>query len=161
MSDQPTPPQDADEEPAKRGKKKLIIMAAVLLLVLGGGAFGFLKFFSGSAEPEEGAEAASEQPSEGDVLDIATLTSTVAGDAQLARVGLAVVTTEDALAEDVEAKFPLVKDAAVSELARSDATALRTVEGADDLRARLTKRAKKIYPDGEVVRVLLTELVVQ
>ena len=66
MSAEPTPPQDADEEPAPKGKRKLIIMAAVLLLLLGGGVFGFLKFLSGSDDPEEAADAASEQPSEGE-----------------------------------------------------------------------------------------------
>jgi hypothetical protein len=31
----------------------------------------------------------------------------------------------------------------------------------DELRNRLTARAQEVYPDGEVVRVVLTELLVQ
>jgi flagellar FliL protein len=142
----------------KGGKRKWFVIAGVLLLV-GAGAYFGLQFFGGG-EAEAG-EAESEPPAEGEVLDVATLTTTVGGDASLARVGLAVVLTEGAAADPVTARFPLLKDAAVSELAASEAQELRTADGANRLRRRLTRRAQQIYPDGEVLRVLLTEMVIQ
>lgn len=156
MSDQPEA-VDTDAPPRKSRRKLILIVALALGLVAGG--IGAAAFLGGSDEAPE--EQASEEPPEGAVLNVATLTSTVQGDANLARVGLAVVTSEGAAQEQVVEKFPLVQDAAVSELARMPADELRTPEGADALRRRLTRRAKRIYPEGEVLRVLLTELVVQ
>lgn len=148
------------EATGKKGKRKLFVIVGLVLVVAAGAFFG-LRFFSGGEAGAEEAESEREAPGEGEVLDVATLTTTVAGDATLARVGLAVVLSEEATGDVVTPRYPLLKDAAVSELARTDAQTLRTAEGADDLRARLTKRARRIYPDGEVLRVLLTELVVQ
>lgn len=151
---------EGDAEEKKGGKGKLFMIVG-LVVVLGAGAFFGMKMFGGSDAEAEETPSESEPPPEGEVLEVATLTTNVSGNANLARVGLAVVMSEGAATDMVTAKFPVLKDAAVSELARSEAETLRTAEGADDLRKRLTKRAKKIYPDGEVLRVLLTELVVQ
>jgi flagellar FliL protein len=145
----------------KKGGKRKLFMIAGLVVVLGAGGVVGMKMLGGSDAQAEEAPSQSEPPAEGEVLDVATLTTNVSGDANLARVGLAVVTSEGAATDMVEARYPVLKDAVVSELARTDADKLRTAEGADDLRKRLTRRAKKIYPDGEVLRVLLTEVVVQ
>lgn len=151
---------DAGGEGEKKrgGKRKLFVIIGAVALVAAGAFFG-MRLFGGS--DAEAAEAESEPPAEGEVLDVATLTTTVGGDASLARVGLAVVLSEDAVGDDVSGRFPLLEDAAVSELAATEAQELRTADGADALRKRLTKRAGEIYPDGEVLRVLLTELVIQ
>ncbi|HSK97482.1 MAG TPA: flagellar basal body-associated FliL family protein [Euzebyales bacterium] len=155
-------PADAEGNGEKKGKgkRKLLIIIGVVV-VIAAGAFAGLQFLGGS-DAEAGEEASeSEPPAEGEVLDVATLT-TVAGGNSLARVGLAVVLSETATADTVSGRFPLLKDAAVSELASTMGEDLRTAEGADALRRRLTKRAKEdIYPDGEVLRVLITELVIQ
>lgn len=159
MSEQPEPATDAAEPaPRGRGRRRLVLVVALVLGLVAGGV-GFAQFLGGG-EPDAD-NAPTEQPVEGAVLTVATLTSSVRGDAELARVGLAVVTVEGAAESEVVERFPLVQDAAVSELARTPATELRTARGADALRRRLTRRAQDIYPDGEVLRVLLTELVVQ
>ena len=150
--------QDVTEQAPKKSRRKLVIIA-VLVVVLAGGGFAAMTFLGGGEEEPEWTEQ--QATPEGAVLDVATLTSTLSGDASLARVGLAVVAAEGAAEDQVVARFPLIKDAAVTELARTAPDELRTADGADQLRRRLTKRTRKIYPDGEVLRVLLTELVVQ
>ena len=150
---------DATGDDGKKGGKRKLFMIVGALVVVTAGAFFGLRFFGGSSAEAE--EVESQPPAEGEVLEVATLTTTVGGDASLARIGLGVVLSEEAVADVVSARFPLLEDAAVSELAGAEAQDLRTAEGADALRRRLTKRAQEIYPDGEVLRVLLTELVIQ
>lgn len=143
--------------PEKRGgRKKIIAVVGVLVLFAAGGVMG-----SKLLQPAEAAESAAE-PSveEGAVVDVATMTASL-GEGHLARVGFAVVQSADAVDADVAARFALLKDAAIDEIASSDPDQLATPDGVDDLRARLTARAAALYPDGDVIRVVLTELVVQ
>ena len=150
-------PQVAEASP--RTRKKLVMMLAALLVVGGIGGFLALKVLSA---PASGAPVVEAPPVEGEVIDVAEMTASLSGkEPHLARVGFAVVLTEGADAAAVSARFALLKDAAVSELAASDADELITPAGVDDLRGRLSDRAAAIYPDGEVIRVVLTELVVQ
>ena len=151
---------DAGTPEKKAGKKKFLILG-VAAVVAGLGGFFTMKMMAPPAA--EAAVAATETPpAEGAVIDVAEMTATLAGDTtHLARVGFAVVLSADADPALVEPKFALLKDATVDEMARSSAAALITPEGVDDLRARLSARALEIYPDGEVVRVVLTQLVVQ
>lgn len=139
-----------------RNKKKLLFVAGALVLFAAGG-FAALKML----EPAEAAEPVAEPTvEEGAVLEVAEMTASL-GSAHLARVGIAVVLSAEAVEEQVVGRFPLVKDAAIDEIASSDPARLATPEGVDDLRARLTARATTLYPDGDVLRVVLTELIVQ
>lgn len=150
--------QGAETKKGAAGKKKLVILV-VLALALGAGGFMAMRMLSAPAAEEPVAEPT---PVEGEVLDVAEMTATLAGDTpHLARVGFAVVLEESADSALVESKFALLKDAAVTELTESSADELVTPAGVDDLRSRLSVRARDVYPDGEVLRVVLTELVVQ
>lgn len=142
------------------GKKKKIIAAAAALVLFATGGFVGTKLLNpaeAAAADEPVAEATVE---EGAVVEVATMTASL-GQGHLARVGFAVVQSTDAVQEVVAGRFPLLKDAAIDEIASSDPAQLATPEGVDDLRARLTTRAAGLYPDGDVLRVVLTELVVQ
>jgi flagellar protein FliL len=161
MAEAEAPAQtDGTDAGTPKGKKKLLVLALVAVLA-GLGGFFAMKMLS-PATAEAATPASEPPPEEGAVLEVAEMTATLAGDTtHLARVGFAVVTAADADPTLVEPKFALLKDAAVDEMAASSAAALITPEGVDDLRARLTARALDIYPDGEVLRVVLTQLVVQ
>ena len=143
------------EEKKKGGKKKLILVV-VLLAALGGGYF-FM--FGGSSAPEE---PVSTEPVEGAVIDGATMTVGLTGEGNsLARVSFAVVLSEGADSAVVGNKIQILQDAALTTISQYTAPDLRSVEGLDRLRAELTERALEIYPDGEVIRVVLTEVIVQ
>jgi flagellar protein FliL len=150
----------APTEAAKGGKKKLILILAVVLVLGGGGGVGAMLLLGGDAEAEEVAEEA--PPEEGLVAPVAEMTANLAGPTTaFARVQFSAVLTADAKLADVEPKFPLLKDAAISELSTFQADHLRTTQGMEDLRVRLAERAAEIYPDGQVLRIILTELLVQ
>lgn len=148
----PAPPV-APAEDAPKGKKKLIVIVLAILLV-GAAAWFFL------LAPQDEAGAA--EVVDGAVVPLEAMTTTT-GTAALhhARVALALVLAEDADAATVTARAPLLQDALLREIATMDADHLRSAAGSDQLRTNLTAHAQEVWPDGEVLRVVLTELLVQ
>jgi flagellar protein FliL len=147
---------DVPPTPAK-GRKKLLLVAGVVVLVLvGGGAFLLL---GSDAEAEEEVGTVIE---EGPVVPVADMTANLAGSQiHFAKLSFAAVLTPDADAKLVGERFPLLRDAAITELSTMPAEHLRTTAGMDELRSRLSGRASDLYPDGEILRIVLTELLVQ
>lgn len=142
------------------GKRKTLLIAAFVLVAVLAGVGGFL-LTGGSAEAE--AAAPTEPPAEdGAVLDVAEMTANLAGpEVHYAKLSFAAVLIAGADEAAVAERFPLLRDAAITELSTFQVEHLRTTEGMEELRKRLTARAQAVYPDGEVRRVVLTELVVQ
>lgn len=150
----PAPTLLEEEAAPSGGKRKLILIVLVLLLVAGGAA----KFLLGpGAEEADAAEVV-----EGAVVPLEPLTTTT-GTATLshARVALALVLVEGADEVAVTERAPLLQDALLREVATLNADQLRSSEGSDQLRTALTAHAQEIWPEGEVLRVILTELLVQ
>lgn len=151
----PAPPDLLeDEESGSGGKKKLLVIALVVLLVAGAAAWFLVIAPGGEAEAAEVVE--------GTVMPLDPLTTTT-GTAALhhARVALALVLTEDADEGAITARAALLQDALLREVATMNADLLRSADGSNQLRANLTTHAQEIWPDGEVLRVVLTELLVQ
>lgn len=149
LTDKPVTEQGAS--PNRR--KRLLLVGAVILLVVAGIAFFVLR---------GGEDAGDKPPADGPVVEVAQMTANLAGSqVHYVRFGFAAVLRDGLVAADVEGRFPLLKDAALTEVQTLSAEVLRTPEGIDELRRRLTDRAAGVYPDGQVLRVVLTELVVQ
>ncbi len=135
----------------KLGPKKLLLLAVVLAAVAAVATSTLLPGEDPDGEPEEGA-----------ILEVAQLTANLGGeDLRYARVGFAVVAAADVETSEVERRFPLLQDAAISQIGSMTPDDLHGEEGIDRLREALTERAREIYPDGEVLRVAITELLVQ
>ncbi len=145
-----------DEAP-KKGKKKLIIMVVGAAAVAGGAFF----FLSG------GDEAAAEEPEvvevvEGPVIEGDQMTVNLADDEpRYARLKFAVVLPEGSDSAAVGERIPLLKDAILDVVSEYDAEALRAPSALDELRTEFTERSASVWPDGEVLRVVITELLVQ
>lgn len=156
MVDQIEAPQ---QEEKKGGAKKIIIMI-VALLAVAGGVYFFM--FAGAGAPEPEPEAT--EPVEGVVIDGATMTVALQGDGDtinFVRISFAVVLAEGADSTIVGNRIQILQDGALTVIAGYTASELRTVEGLDRLRADLSAKALEVYPDGEVMRVVLTEVIVQ
>lgn len=148
----PAVPETAPAPPRRR--RKLVLVGVAVLLVAAGAAV-FLRSGSDDSDPDAPAV-------EGAIVEVAQMTANLAGPAvHYARIGFAAVLAADVMPSDVEGRFPLMRDAALSEIGTLPADHLRTPEGVEELRNRLTARARSIYPDGQVLRIVLTELVVQ
>jgi flagellar protein FliL len=155
----PAPLLDDEDEGRSRGRGRLLVLLAVLVGVAVGAGW-FLLLGPGAAAAE--AEAPGGEVTEGAVLELPPLTTTT-GTATLrhARVALGLVLTEGADETAITARAPLLQDALLREIATMDADHLRSSTGSDQLRGNLTEHAQTIWPDGEVIRIVLTELLVQ
>jgi len=142
--------------PAPRRRRLLLLLLAAGLAVAGAGlAFGPWGGGDGAVDEHETV-------ADGEVVVVGGMTTSLGGDTQAyARVELAVVLRPDADRTTVEPRFPVLRDAALTVIMSFRPSELRTVEGAERLRVELTDRAQQVWPDGEVLRVLVTDLVVQ
>ncbi len=58
-------------------------------------------------------------------------------------------------------KVPLMRDATLTVMTDFDSEELQTAKGMERLRQELSDAIVEIFPDGEVIRAVLTELIVQ
>ena len=155
---------DEEEVAEEQGgsKKKFIIIGAVVAVA----AVGYFMFGGGGGEvPEEDMVAEEDmEPVEGEVIEIGKMTIVLADEGEslrYARVGLAVVMSELGDSGVVGTKVSLIQDAAITVMSEMTSAELRGAEGATLARERLTEEVLKIFPDGDVVRVVLTEMILQ
>lgn len=146
---------DAEEEGGGRGR--LLVIILVVLLVVGGGGGAAWWLLGGSADADEPRELV-----EGEIVTLESLTTTT-GEAQLrhARVGIALVLAEGERADQIASREPLLMDALLREVAGMEADELRSREGSERLRQRMTVEAQSIWGEEVVLRVVLVELLIQ
>ena len=148
-------------EVKKSGKGKLIGIVLAAMLVGGVGA-KFTVLSGGKASKSGKATATpSPAPTPGPVIDLGDLTINLAEPSRYALVGLAVELGKTAKPETITAQMPLLKDASVRKLSGISAAALLSLAGQDQVRAELTDQAQQIFGKDAIVRVLLTEVLVQ
>ncbi len=144
--------------PVADKKRRLPLLIVAVVVLVGAGVAGKM-FLLPAPEAEAGASV---EPEEGAVVTIGQMTTSLAGGGtHYARVDLAAVTNAAADPATLEERFPLMRDQALDVLMGFSADELRTVEGADALRAALTERAQEVWEDEEVLRIVLTDLLVQ
>lgn len=155
MADTLAVPLPTDD--SEKGSRRTLVIVVVVVLVLAAVAAKAL-LFPGSAA-DAGPPAT---PVEGEVVTIGQMTTSLAGGGtHYARVELAAVANAAADAAGLEDRFPLMRDQALTVLMGFTADQLRTVEGADALRVALTERAQQVWEDDQVLRIVLTDLLVQ
>jgi flagellar FliL protein len=146
---------EGEEVKKKGGLVKKIVLLVVPLALGAAGAKLFLP--SGEAAPPT-----TTLPKEGEVLVVETFTVNLEGDSgRFGRVGFGVVLKEGANAEEIKAKLPILKDAALSILAEYTPGTLSSAEGMASLREELSHAAHELIDEEEIIRVVLTEVVVQ
>lgn len=150
-----------DTTPQKKGKGKLFaIIGGVVVLAGAAGAFFFLG--GGGEAEEEAATTSTLVPTEGEVIESDEMTVNLAdATPRYARIKFAVVLPEDGDSAVVGNKFPLLKDRVLDVLARFSADQLLASGGLDAVREQLSEEAQDVWPNGEVLRVVVTEMLVQ
>lgn len=160
--------QSDDAADAAAAKKKKMMMGVGGLVVAA--AAYFFVFSGGSADAEAMAPTttiALSEEAEGAILPVGALTVNLTDETpHFARVAFSVVLVEGTDPLVVEAKFPLMLDAALRELADFTSVELRTLAGQERLREALSEQAAALLNDEEegvrlVTRVVLTDLLVQ
>ena len=154
------PETKTNEPEKKKGKKVLIIAVVGVLAVAGGGAWFFLGGEPADASEAEVTEAT--EPVEGPVIEGDQMTVNLADeDQRYARITFAVVLAPEADSATVGERIPLLKDAILDVVSAYRAEDLRGPEALVSLRSAFTEKAHDVYAEGEVMRVAITELLVQ
>ncbi len=157
MSDEQS--EQTEETPEKTGGKKKLVMIVVPVIVVLAGLAGF---FLRGGETAEAAVPTTIPVIEGDVIEVDTMTVNLIGEeGRYARIGFAVVLDSTADSGAVGKKMPLMRDATLTVMTEFDSAELQTAEGMERLRHELSDAVVTIFPDGEVIRAVLTELIVQ
>jgi flagellar FliL protein len=155
MSDEQTTEETVENT---GGKKKLIMIVVPVIVVIAGAAGFFLR----GGDTAEAAVPTTVPIVEGDVIEVDTMTVNLIGEeGRYARVGFAVVLDSTADSGAVGKKMPLMRDATLTVMTDFDSTELQTADGMERLREELSDAVVAIFPDGEVIRAVLTELIVQ
>ena len=142
----------------KKSKKKLF-MAVGGVAVL---AVGYFMFMGGGGEADETAATTTTVVLDGPVIEAEQMTINLADeDPRYARLKFAVVLPAGGDAAAVGEKFPMLKDAVLDVVVGYTAEDMRSADILDTLRSEFTDKAGDVWPDGEVLRVLITELLVQ
>lgn len=148
----------AEDAPKKSKKKLFAIIGGVVVLLVGG--YMFLGG-GGEADPDS-METTTTIAVEGAVIEAEQMTVNLAdSDTRYARIRWAVVLPADGDSTTVGERFPLLKDAVLGVVSQYTADDLRGPEGLDSLRADLSDEAQVVWPNGEVLRVVITEVLVQ
>ncbi len=149
----------AAEAPEKGRQGKLIgIIGGVLVLL---GAVYFL-FLGGGGGEEEAGVTTTTVPVEGAVIEVDEMTITLSDDpVRYARLKFAVVLPEGGDTAAVGDRVPVLKDAVLVVVAGYSAADLVGPDALVGLRDDLTASALEVFAEGEVLRVVLTEVLVQ
>ena len=149
----------ADEEAKKGGKGKLIgIIGGVLVLLFG----VYTMFLSGGGGEEEAGVTTTTVPIEGPVIEVDEMTVTLTDiPIRYARLKFAVVLPEGADTAAVGDRLPVLKDGVLEVVSGYAAEDLMGPEALGMLRDELTAKALEVYDEGLVLRVVLTEVLVQ
>jgi len=144
--------------PKKKSKLKIIVPIGVVLLL----AVVYFVFLSGGGEPVDEAAVTTTVVVEGPVIEADQMTINLADvDARYARIKFAVVLPLGGDGAAVGERFPILKDAVLDVVVGYTSSDLRQPGILDTLRGEFTEKAQEVWPDGEVVRVLITELLIQ
>ncbi len=164
MADDDSNEVGEDEEEGGGGSKKKLIMIVVVIAVLG----AVYQFVLKSSAPEEIDGAMPEEiPAEvelieGEIVELEEMILNIGGEGSgYLRIGLAIVLEEGTPAADFEAESAIAKDVAIQYLSSLTDDKLRSTEGRQEVKDKLSMLIREAYGDEKVIRVLFTALVMQ
>jgi flagellar basal body-associated protein FliL len=160
MADEPIAVIGGEEEPEKGGGKGKLIGIVVGVVVLLGAAY-FLFFSGGGGEPEADATETTIPP-DGPVIEMDEMTVTLAGEpVHYAKIKFAVVLPEGGDTTVIGDRVPILKDAVLGKVSGFTVDDLLGPDALGTLRNEITDAALTVFPDGEVLRAVVTEVLVQ
>ncbi len=134
------------------------------------------KHAGGEAKPEKKAEKKEKKEKKhekkgeggeeggGTLVDLQEIVVTLAGDSarpRYLRLGVNIETADEEIKMELDAKRPQLRDAVIMALSDKTAAMLSTPEGKKRLREEIFSRASELSPEGGVLNVFFTDLVVQ
>ena len=165
----------ADEEIVQEGGKKggmlkWIIIAVVLILLGVGGYFGYTMFFAAPSEEaatEQAAEEGGEQPPaealEGQLMPLPVFLVNLADPLgrRYLKLGLEVEVRDPDAAANLTKYQAKIKDTLLLLLSSKTYDGLSTMKDKVELKQEIADRLNQILGDGAILRVYITEMVIQ
>ena len=159
---------DSGQEKKKSGKLKWIIIILVLLGVLGGGGyFAYTKFFAKPAGDAK-ADTAEEQPAEaaqGDGILVSLPEFLVNLADPLGRrylkLGLDVEVVDEKAQAELDKSMPKIKDTMLILLSSKTYEDLSTTQAKIELKQEVVRRLNQVLGNNKVLRVYITDMVIQ
>ena len=160
---------DLGQEGKKGGKLKWIIIAVVLILLGVGGYFGYTMFFAAPAEdaqqadaPADGAEVPAEAL-EGQLMPLPVFLVNLADPLgrRYLKLGLEVEVRDPEVAAGLTKYQAKIKDTLLLLLSSKTYDGLSTMEDKVELKQEVADRLNQILGKGAVLRVYITEMVIQ
>lgn len=150
--------EETEEVVEKKSKMKIIAPVGGVLLL----AIAYFVFFAGGGDEADEAAVTTTVVVEGPVIEADQMTINLADeDPRYARLRFAVVLPLNGDGAAVGDRFPILKDAVLDVVNGYTTDDLRAADILDTLRSEFTAAAHDVWPDGEVIRVLITELLIQ
>lgn len=160
-------------EGKKSGKLKWIIIIVVVLALLGGGGFfAYTKFFAAPEEaPSEEAKVEKslqdgEQPpvvGEGQLVPLPMFLVNLADPLgrRYLKLGLEVEVRDEKVAAELTTKQAQIKDSLLLLLSSKSYDSLSTLKSKIELKTEVVERLNQVLGNGSVLRVYITEMVIQ
>lgn len=163
--------EDLGQEEQKGGKLKWIIIGVVLLAVLGvGGYFGYTMFMAPQDEETseemaegEGGEEAPLESLEGQLVPLPVFLVNLADPLgrRYLKLGLEVEVRSPEVEADLAKYEAKIKDSLLMYLSSKTYESLSGIKAKKELKLDIAKRLNQIVGRGNVLRVYITEMVVQ
>ncbi len=163
MADEALP----QEEKKKGGMLKWIILAVLIIALAGGGYFAYTKFFAAPADETQAKEAAAEQqaeqPAEGQLVPLPQFLVNLADPLgrRYLKLGLEVEVRDEAVTESLSKNEAKIKDTMLLLLSSKTFDQLSTLKAKVELKQEIVSRLNQILGNGSILRVYITEMVIQ
>ncbi len=138
--------------------KKILVLVAIVAI---GGVAAYVVL--GSSADADTSTPTTTIAAEGPVVEADEMVVTLAdeGTARYARIRLGVVLPEGGDVAAVNGRLPLLKGGVLEVLSAYTAADLQGPDGLARLRSQFMDQSSAVWHDGEVLRVVITELLVQ
>lgn len=159
--------QDQEVQPKKSGKLKWIILAVLLVVLAGGGYFAYTKFFAAPADETAEAEATAEEqmmePAEGTLVPLPLFLVNLADPLgrRYLKLGIEVEVRDDKVTEALNKNEAKIKDTMLLLLSSKTFDDLSTLKAKVELKQEIVRRLNQILGNGSILRVYITEMVIQ
>lgn len=155
--------------PRKKSMAKIVLVAALALVLAGGGVAGGLILLRGkssesASEPEPTPEPSQTFRSFGEIYEINppfTVNLSDSSGRRYLKLSVGLELAEGVLAQDIDKRLPLIRDALVILLSGKKLEDISTAEGKEQLKQEILLRVEQFLGPDAVNNVLFTEFLVQ
>ena len=160
---------EGEQEPKKKGSKKIILISVLVILLglAGGGYFVWNKYIAPAVgldgEPSKAVKKVEPKDEIGTMFPLEPFVVNLADSSgkRFLKTTMELELSDEALAEEIKARLPQIKDSILLLLSSKNFNDIYTVHGKIKLREEIIIRVNTFLKHGRVRNVYFTEFVIQ